>query len=276
VNKWFLIVVLALTMIVTGCGEKKEQAAADHPAADHPGATAGTESHGDAAGADVWRGTVVETMDAGGYTYVLLDMGDQQRWVAGPEATVAVGDKLITGAGMEMQNFKSNAMDRTFEVIWFVGSFEPDDGHTHASSPASASPQDGDSKATGMGGGMGGMGGGASQHMTTDDAGVQGVEPVAGGLTVAQVYARAADLTDKTIKVRGRVVKFSRNIMGTNWLHIQDGTGSEGNHDLTITTEATAQIGDLVLIEGPVSVDRDFGAGYRYSVIMEGAAVTVE
>ena len=272
-NKSILMILLIAMVALAGCGGDAEQTAANDVATTSESPAAEVDHGTAAADADVWRGTVAETMDAGGYSYVLLDMDGEQRWIAGPVTAVAVGDKLITGVGMEMRNFKSNALDRTFDAIYFVGSMETDDGKAKAETPAS-DPHAG----TGMGGmgGMGGTGGGASEHMSLDNAGVQGVEPVAGGMTVAEIYAGSTNLTDRTVKVRGRVVKFTRNIMGTNWIHIQDGTGSEGTHDLTVTTGATVQVGDLVLVEGPVSVDRDFGAGYLYAVIIEGAQITVE
>jgi hypothetical protein len=64
--------------------------------------------------------------------------------------------------------------------------------------------------------------------------------------------------------------------MGKNWLHLQDGSGSEGTNDLTVTTGTTVKVGDMVLVSGVVSVDRDFGYGYSYEVIIEDAEVTVE
>ena len=76
--------------------------------------------------------------------------------------------------------------------------------------------------------------------------------------------------------VRGKVVKFLPQIMGKNWLHLQDGSGSEGSNDLTVTTATTVNVGDVVLVSGVVSVDRDFGFGYEYDVILEDAEVTVE
>ena len=151
------------------------------------------------------------------------------------------------------------------EVIYFVGGYEKNDGHSHGE---------------GMGQPAGGMGApmtsDAGSHMATDRETVEGVAKADGGQTVAEIFINAGQLKDQTVKVRGRVVKFSPNIMGTNWIHIQDGTGSEGTHDLTVTTGASGKVGDVVLVEGPLSVDRDFGAGYRYAVIVEGATVTVE
>jgi hypothetical protein len=96
------------------------------------------------------------------------------------------------------------------------------------------------------------------------------------GYTVAEVYANKAGLNGKSVKVRGKVTKFNANIMSRNWLHLQDGTGKSGENDLTITTISKAAVGQTVLIEGKLTLDKDFGAGYKYPVIIEGATVTVE
>ncbi len=257
-----LISAMILLVAAAGCGDNKmeEQAA---PAADPT-----TEHHAAAPAADdnVWRGTVAETMDAATYTYVLLDMDGQQQWVAGPQTEVAVGDKVMMQAGMAMADFTSQALERTFDVVYFVGGIEHDDGHGHA--PSDGMPT--------MGADFGASTGEAKSHMTLENASVQGVEKAAGGQTVAEVHNKAVELSGKTVKIRARVVKFSANIMGTNWVHIQDGSGTEGTHDLTITTDAVVQVGDMVIVEGPLSVDRDFGAGYRYGVIVEKASVTKE
>lgn len=64
--------------------------------------------------------------------------------------------------------------------------------------------------------------------------------------------------------------------MGKNWIHVQDGTGSDGTNDLTVTTNAVAAVGNTVLVKGNLSADKDFGFGYKYEVVIEDAAVTVE
>ena len=91
---------------------------------------------------------------------------------------------------------------------------------------------------------------------------------------VAEVFAQAKELAGKTVRVRGRVVKVSRMIMGKNWLHLQDGTGAEGQHDLVVTTTEEARAGEVVTVEGRPAADRDFGMGYRYAVLIEDAKVT--
>ena len=76
--------------------------------------------------------------------------------------------------------------------------------------------------------------------------------------------------------LRGKVVKYSEAIMGKNWLHLRDGTGKEPANDLTVTSQTKAKVGDTVLIEGVVTLEKDLGAGYKYDVIIEDARVKVE
>ena len=94
--------------------------------------------------------------------------------------------------------------------------------------------------------------------------------------TVAELYAGKADLAGTVVSVRGKVVKFSVGIMGKNWAHVQDGSGSAGTNDLTVTTMGNAKVGDTVLVSGKLTLDKDFGGGYKYALIIEDGSVTVE
>ena len=94
--------------------------------------------------------------------------------------------------------------------------------------------------------------------------------------TVAELYAGKAGLAGTAVSVRGKVVKFSAQIMGKNWVHVQDGTGSSGTNDLTATTANTAKVGDIVLVSGKITQNKDFGGGYKYALVLEDAKVTVE
>ena len=96
------------------------------------------------------------------------------------------------------------------------------------------------------------------------------------GKTVEEVYQDKAKLKGKRVTLRGKVVKFNEAIMGKNWLHLRDGTGKEPSNDLTVTTQNRAKVGDTVLVEGVVTLDKDLGSGYQYDVIIEDAKVKVE
>lgn len=115
----------------------------------------------------------------------------------------------------------------------------------------------------------------------TTDADVKGmdfsgIELPAGGTRIADIHANAKDLSGKTVTVRGKVVKVTPGVMGKNWIHIHDGTGSDATADLTVTTDATVKVGDLVLVKGTLATNKDFGVGYTYDVIVQDAQVTVE
>jgi hypothetical protein len=86
---------------------------------------------------------------------------------------------------------------------------------------------------------------------------------------------KSAELKGKAVLVRGKVVKYNPGIMGKNWIHLRDGTGSpaNGSNDVLVTTMSTAKVGDIVTIKGTVRTDKDFGSGYAYKVLIEEATL---
>jgi hypothetical protein len=209
-------------------------------------------------------GKIVETMDAAGYTYVLVDTGDRQVWAAGPRTAVKVGENVDLAATMTMRDFHSQTLDRTFDVIVFVGSLTGGDG-------AVSAPQTSSIQQT-----IPGHDPSRSKSSPEKAVDLSNIQKVSGGNTVSELFDRKEELADTEVSVRGRVVKFNTGIMGRNWIHIQDGSGSEGSNDLTVTTEDTVQLGDLVVIRGTLKTNQDFGQGYAYDVMVEQAKVSVE
>jgi hypothetical protein len=112
------------------------------------------------------------------------------------------------------------------------------------------------------------------------DVDLSGIAKADGGKTIAEVFAEKDQLAGQTVVVRGKVVKANPNIMGKNWLHIRDGSGADGSNDLTVTTVTTGaaapNVGDTVVVSGPLLLNKDFGMGYQYDVLIEDATVTVE
>lgn len=233
------------------------------------------------------RGKVLETMDVGSYTYVHIDTGSEKKWAAGPKTAVKVGDPIAyPGGATEMKNFESKSLGRKFESIAFVGALVVGDAPAVAKDPHAGLP-------TGIPKGIPMMGNGVDPH-----AGVPGMPPAAhggssanadsvtkveniakveGGYTVGETHDKRSELETKTARVRGKVVKYNAGVMGKNWIHLRDGsTGLGGENDLTVTTDDQAKVGDTVVVTGRVGVNRDFGFGYRYDVILESATVVVE
>jgi len=208
-----------------------------------------------------FAGRAVEAIKASRYTYVQVDTGKEKIWAATPDFRGKVGDMVIVPPkGLPMKDFHSNTLNRDFDMVYFVGTIV-----------AAGHVQEGVSTPAQIPG-----------HPPVAEKGsgspleISGVEKAGNGKTVAEIYAAREDLAGKPVRVRGRVVKFFPKIMGKNWVHLQDGSGSEGSNDLTVTTDAVVNVGDLVLVSGVVSIDRDFGHGYSYSVILEDAEVNVE
>jgi hypothetical protein len=260
---------------------------ADHRAGGGPaGAPAGmpaVESSAAAAldgGDQSVTGVVAETINSGGYTYVRLTGAKGDTWVAASEMPIEKGAKMVASVSVVMQNFHSRTLNRDFPQIFFVTNVALNgvavasnaDAAAAAGIPAKSSP----------GVDMPAM---ANSH---DDAVALGgspkadatklvakVDPAPGGLTVFQVWEKRASLSGKPVVVRGRVVKANYEIMGSNWYHVQDGSGNleAGTHDLTVTSNDRANVGDVVTITGPITLGKDFGAGYAYDVMVEKASI---
>jgi len=112
----------------------------------------------------------------------------------------------------------------------------------------------------------------------TGEVDLSGIVKAEGGKTVAEVFAETGALAGQKVAVRGKVVKTNAGIMNKDWLHVRDGSGEEGKNDLTVTTtsQPLPNVGDTVLITGTVVLDKDFGMGYQYPVLIEDAEVKIE
>jgi hypothetical protein len=210
--------------------------------------------------AQTMTGTVVETMNSGGYTYVCLEEKGKKTWFAAPEMKIAKGQVLTFELGMEMKNFTSKTLNRTFDTIYFstgpVTAQQAGAGTTapEAQAAKNAAPADGGEKIS--------------------------VKKASGknAYTVAEVFEKRELLNKKTARVRAKVVKVSEGIMGKNWIHLQDGTGdaAKRTNDLIATTAmdvTSPAVGAVVTVSGTVYKDKDFGSGYKYAAIIEEAKV---
>ena len=198
-------------------------------------------------------GTVAETMTSGGYIYVRLEEDDA--WLASTPMSLAVGDKVEYSSGLIMENFTSSSLNRTFDSIRFVEKLRVAgqlDADAHTAAAASE---------------MGGFAKSATAE--APDAGE--IAPLEGGKTIADVYADLEQLKDQQIALRARVMKVSKNIMGKNWITLQDGTGTAPNNRLIATSSEVITVGDLVTVKGVVHTNVDLGSGYNYTVLLEEA-----
>ena len=193
--------------------------------------------------------SVIEKIDASNYSYLKVSENNKEYWIAVPQMDVKPGEMVGYSKAMEMKNFKSETLKRTFESILFV-----DDAKKAGDSQQMTSPH--------------------SNVVAPKDASIK-VEPLKDGYTVEKIYDKKSSLVNKTVKVKGVVVKVNEGIMGTNWIHIQDGTGNGANHDLLVTSQSTAKVGQTIIAAGQVVSDKDLGAGYFYPVMLENSKITI-
>jgi len=190
----------------------------------------------------VVKGEVLEVQEVESYTYLRLKTSEGETWAAVGKAPVAKGAQVVIENAMTMNDFESKSLKKTFKPIIF-GTLGGAAGIAHAVKPADA----GDvkvSRATG-----------------------------ANAYTVLEIVTKAKVLKDKQVVVHGKIVKYNAGIMGKNWVHLRDGTGSEGSNDILVTTQNQAKAGDVVTVKGVVRNDKDFGAGYSYKVLIEEATL---
>lgn len=196
--------------------------------------------------------TVNEVHQTGGYTYLLVQETSDEYWIAVSKTDVSVGDNLYFVDAMEMQNFESKELNKTFDKILFVDYISKE--------PISAENKKKEAIAKTKSG--------MKQLLDSIK-----ISPVEGGYNIEGLYENSNKLKGSTVKVRGQVIKINENIMDRNWVHLMDGTRGEDRSDLTVTTTEVVQVGDTVTFEGTLSVDREFGAGYVYPLIVEDAVI---
>ena len=246
-----LSLLLAATL---GCQSKKSDAVVAAP-------TTGAPMSGEPAQAQGLTGKVLERIDAAPYSYLRLQTARGEVWAAVPEAKLEKGVEVTIASPMLMNNFESKTLNRTFAEIFF-GNLAPAGGAQAAMPAHAGAPQGQPAAAPGA-------------PVVPKEAVKVDKASGADARTVAEVWAQKGGLKEKSVTIRGQVVKYNPGVMGKNWIHLQDGSGeaSKGNHDITVTSQDPAAKGDIVTVKGIVRQDKDFGAGYVYALIVEDAKV---
>jgi hypothetical protein len=195
------------------------------------------------------KGVVLEVKDVDAYTYLRLKTDNGETWAAVGKAAVKKGAEVTIDNPMVMRNFKSETLNRTFDTIVF--------GSLAGSTAAGAANLN-------------------QVHAgiaTAPDAGVVKVAKAEGAnaRTVAEVNADRLALKDKAVVIRAKVVKFTGGIMGKNWIHLRDGSGTaaDGSNDILVTSMDEPKVGDVVVAKGVVKTDVNLGSGYAYKVLVE-------
>lgn len=204
---------------------------------------------------------VLEVEQVANYTYLLVKAKGPEYWIAVPTMSAQVGETYQYQGGMLMEDFQSKELDRTFDKVLFLEAlFSTSEAGSGMDAAQQAMPS----------------GHPAVQDATpgstvkTERADVR-IEATEGTTNIADLFANPGNFDGKTIRVRGEVTKYNAAIMERNWVHLQDGTEYDGKFDLTATSVENFQVGTVVTLEGVLAINKDFGYGYSYEILLEQA-----
>jgi hypothetical protein len=197
---------------------------------------------------------VKEVLQASKYTYAKVEEGGEQFWIAIPSSEIEEGGTYQFVGGLKKTNFYSRDFERTFPTILLVS------GLVNAESGKRTDQMEQVMADVG-------------QRVNQATTPASEIAPSEGGISLKELYQNRDKYAGKKVTVTGKCVKVNNEIMGRNWVHLQDGTmDGENPYDLTVTTDALIMVGITVTMEGVIALDKDFGAGYRYDIIMENAS----
>jgi hypothetical protein len=191
---------------------------------------------------------VNETVDAGNYTYMNVDESGNTYWMAIPNSVVEIGKSYYYDNGMEMNDFESKELKRTFNSIIFSDGIR--------TSELLAAKQE-------------------SPHAISDTTvvAVINIKQPKNGTSLEALFSKKESFSKKTIIVKGKVTKINNAILDMNWIHISDGSQFEGEKSLTVTTVDSVKVGDIVTFKGTVTLNKDFGHGYIYNILLEQSTI---
>ena len=191
---------------------------------------------------------VKEVEQVPNYTYMLVKGNGSEYWIAVPTMAASVGETYQYQGGMLMEDFHSKELDRTFDKVLFLEAIfsdaNPIKKETQGVTPGST--------------------------VIVEKSGVN-VEAVEGTISIAELFADPGAYEGKAIRVKGEVTRFNAAIMERNWVHLQDGTEYNGKFDLTATSSESFEVGSTITLEGILALNKDFGYGYSYEILLEKA-----
>ncbi|MBK8635868.1 MAG: SH3-like domain-containing protein [Saprospiraceae bacterium] len=182
------------------------------------------------------------------YVYLNVTEGTEKFWIATSKQEVKVGATYFYKGGLLKTDFESKEYNRVFDKIYLVPSIV-DANHAQAVDMANAT---------------------AAPNATGPETKIAKLVPGA-SVKIADLVSNKKKYANQTIQVTGECTKLNPNIMGRNWIHLKD--GSKDQYDFVITSAIPVPVGQMVTMVGTVILDKDFGAGYRYDLILENATI---
>lgn len=198
---------------------------------------------------------VEEVLPTARYVYLRVKEGEETLWLATRKAEINKGEVYFYRGGLLKTNFESKEYNRIFEEIYLVSNLVSEDHSKHVA--ASASPNHTEKK----------------EVVVREDIPTHTEKNIVhrGTIKISDLVSDPKKYEGHTVQLSGRCVKVNPNIMNRNWIHLQD--GSKDDFDMVITSNTFVPEGKLITIRALVSLNRDFGAGYKYDLILENGTL---
>lgn len=264
------LIVLVFSILLIGCNDGPKVITADNASEETSKFNSGifseneTENepgHNHPVGSDSFTENlhtvrVNEILPTKKYVYMNVTEGGKDFWIAAAKQDIAIGATYFYRGGLLKTNFESKEHNRMFDTIYLITNIVKQD-HGNNTGNLKADFTD-NLEATNESN--------TSQKQTIPTH-TETIVAHKGSIKIAELVANPKSFEGKTVQITGKVVKVNPNIMNRNWLHLQD--GSKNDFDLVVTTNTFVPEGQAITIKAKVSLDRDFGAGYRYDLILE-------
>lgn len=215
-----------------------------------------------------FTGNIKEVISVSSYSYLRMATASGDKWVAVLKEDFTPGQTIDFAVNLVMRNFASKELNRTFDLIYFGQRQGKRSGNAESSAKDSPIP----APATTV-----------EEPTATLSTGLtEPLERVPGpqGKSVAEIFSQKASLVGTEVQVRGEVQKLTEGVMGTNFLHIQDGSGTpeKKNHDIVVLVkENPPAIGTRATFSATVKLNVDYGSGYSFPLLLdEGKVVALE
>lgn len=201
---------------------------------------------------DMHTVTVKEVLPTSKYVYLNVQEGEEEFWIATQKQEVKEGETYFYRGGLLKTNFESKEYNRIFDKVYLVSKIVPANHggggkgviETHSVDETLPTENPNTAKAD------------SERNIVKE-----------GSIKIADLVANPESYAGQTVQISGECVKVNPNIMGRNWIHLKD--GSKDDYDLVVTSILQVMEGQIVTMKGKVSLNRDFGAGYRYDLIIE-------
>jgi hypothetical protein len=198
---------------------------------------------------------VLEIIPASNYVYLKVKEENDQFWIATKKREINLDSTYFYREALLKTEFKSKIHDRVFDSIWFVTKLVTQMHGARYTSGTTDNIQISEKKEEPV-------------EVTSDE----------NKNITYKVYPEISAFLDdpnkfegQAVQLKGKCVKVNSNIMNKNWIHLKD--GSQDDFDLIITTNMSAQEGDIITIQAMVALNKDYGAGYSYDLILENGVI---